>query len=257
MTNTWLWVAALGALLVATVFRETRLGRFAVATRDDEIAAAGHRDRPVLAALDGLGGQHRHRRRWPVRCACRRSAAPTRSSTRSTSACWCWRCSSPAGCAPSPAPSSGPSCHGRQRGVPPARRRPRRSSDCPTCSSASCCWPSCCCARAGCSATPTSPGGCASGRGAGVRGSRPPERGRHTPGCVEALGWRCGGRRGPGRRRGDHRALRRVRGARRCRRAGAARRGRRADRPQRGRQDDAVQRRHRHRGRGGGHRHAR
>ena len=39
-TNTWLWVAALGAILVATVFRETRSGRFAVATRDDEIAAA-------------------------------------------------------------------------------------------------------------------------------------------------------------------------------------------------------------------------
>ncbi|MGI9028464.1 MAG: branched-chain amino acid ABC transporter ATP-binding protein/permease [Ilumatobacteraceae bacterium] len=38
-TNTWLWVAALGAILVATVFRETRSGRFAVATRDDEIAA--------------------------------------------------------------------------------------------------------------------------------------------------------------------------------------------------------------------------
>ncbi|MGH9272178.1 MAG: ABC transporter permease subunit, partial [Ilumatobacteraceae bacterium] len=38
-TNTWLWVAALGAILAATVFRETRSGRFAVATRDDEIAA--------------------------------------------------------------------------------------------------------------------------------------------------------------------------------------------------------------------------
>ncbi len=38
-TNTWLWVAALAAILVATVFRETRSGRFAVATRDDEIAA--------------------------------------------------------------------------------------------------------------------------------------------------------------------------------------------------------------------------
>ena len=38
-TNTWLWVAALGALFVAHLFRETRSGRFAVATRDDEIAA--------------------------------------------------------------------------------------------------------------------------------------------------------------------------------------------------------------------------
>ncbi|MDQ3311893.1 MAG: branched-chain amino acid ABC transporter ATP-binding protein/permease [Actinomycetota bacterium] len=38
-TNTWLWIAALGALLAAHLFRETRIGRFAVATRDDEIAA--------------------------------------------------------------------------------------------------------------------------------------------------------------------------------------------------------------------------
>jgi branched-chain amino acid transport system permease protein len=37
--NTSLWVAALGALFVAHLFRETRSGRFAVATRDDEIAA--------------------------------------------------------------------------------------------------------------------------------------------------------------------------------------------------------------------------
>ncbi|CAN5745686.1 branched-chain amino acid ABC transporter ATP-binding protein/permease [soil metagenome] len=38
-TNTWLWLAALVALLVAHVFRESRSGRFAVAARDDEIAA--------------------------------------------------------------------------------------------------------------------------------------------------------------------------------------------------------------------------
>ena len=38
-SNTWLWVAALGALFVAHLFRETRSGRFAVAARDDEIAA--------------------------------------------------------------------------------------------------------------------------------------------------------------------------------------------------------------------------
>ncbi len=37
--NTWLWVAALGALVAANIFAETRLGRFAAATRDDEIAA--------------------------------------------------------------------------------------------------------------------------------------------------------------------------------------------------------------------------
>ena len=38
-THTWLWVAVLVALVVVTWFRETRLGRFAVATREDEIAA--------------------------------------------------------------------------------------------------------------------------------------------------------------------------------------------------------------------------
>jgi branched-chain amino acid transport system permease protein len=38
-TDTWLWVTALGALLVANLFAETRLGRFAAATRDDEVAA--------------------------------------------------------------------------------------------------------------------------------------------------------------------------------------------------------------------------
>jgi branched-chain amino acid transport system permease protein len=38
-TNTWLWVAALAALIVANWFGETRQGRFAAATREDEIAA--------------------------------------------------------------------------------------------------------------------------------------------------------------------------------------------------------------------------
>ncbi|CAN5732701.1 branched-chain amino acid ABC transporter ATP-binding protein/permease [soil metagenome] len=38
-TNTWLWLAALVALFVAHLFRESRAGRFAVAARDDEIAA--------------------------------------------------------------------------------------------------------------------------------------------------------------------------------------------------------------------------
>ena len=38
-TNAWLWVAVLVALIVVTWFRETRIGRFAVATREDEIAA--------------------------------------------------------------------------------------------------------------------------------------------------------------------------------------------------------------------------
>ena len=38
-TNTWLWVAALAALIAANWFGETRQGRFAAATREDEIAA--------------------------------------------------------------------------------------------------------------------------------------------------------------------------------------------------------------------------
>ena len=38
-TDTWLWVAVFGALLAVGLFRETRPGRFAIATREDEIAA--------------------------------------------------------------------------------------------------------------------------------------------------------------------------------------------------------------------------
>jgi branched-chain amino acid transport system permease protein len=38
-SDAWLWVAVAGALLVVTLFRETRGGRFAIATREDEIAA--------------------------------------------------------------------------------------------------------------------------------------------------------------------------------------------------------------------------
>jgi branched-chain amino acid transport system permease protein len=38
-TDTWLWVAAFGALVGVNFLRETRIGRFAIATREDEIAA--------------------------------------------------------------------------------------------------------------------------------------------------------------------------------------------------------------------------
>ncbi len=38
-TNTWLWIAVLAMLIVVNGFRETRTGRFAIATREDEIAA--------------------------------------------------------------------------------------------------------------------------------------------------------------------------------------------------------------------------
>jgi branched-chain amino acid transport system permease protein len=38
-TNTWLWLAALLALIAVSWFREIRAGRFAIATREDEIAA--------------------------------------------------------------------------------------------------------------------------------------------------------------------------------------------------------------------------
>ena len=37
--NTWLWVGAFLALVVAHFFQETRIGRFAIATREDELAA--------------------------------------------------------------------------------------------------------------------------------------------------------------------------------------------------------------------------
>jgi len=37
--NGWLWVGALIALFVAHLFQETRIGRFAIATREDELAA--------------------------------------------------------------------------------------------------------------------------------------------------------------------------------------------------------------------------
>ncbi len=37
--NTWLWVGAFIALVVAHAFQETRIGRFAIATREDDLAA--------------------------------------------------------------------------------------------------------------------------------------------------------------------------------------------------------------------------
>ena len=37
--NTWLWVGAFIALFIAHLFQETRIGRFAIATREDELAA--------------------------------------------------------------------------------------------------------------------------------------------------------------------------------------------------------------------------
>ncbi len=38
--NGWLWLAAFGALIVGNAFRESRIGRFTVASREDEIAAS-------------------------------------------------------------------------------------------------------------------------------------------------------------------------------------------------------------------------
>ncbi|MEY4338272.1 MAG: hypothetical protein RLZ14_122, partial [Actinomycetota bacterium] len=45
--NGWLWVGALIALFVAHLFQETRIGRFAIATREDEVAAPALRIRLV------------------------------------------------------------------------------------------------------------------------------------------------------------------------------------------------------------------
>ena len=99
-TNTWFWIAALVALIARVVVPRDapRALRHRHARGRDR--RAGDRDRPVLAAVDGVGRQHRRRRRGRCPAASSRSARPTRSSTRSTSACCCWRCSSSAGCAP-------------------------------------------------------------------------------------------------------------------------------------------------------------
>ncbi len=66
--NGWLWVGAFVALLVAHVFQETRIGRFAIATREDELAApalgirlfsARYASWVVSMALIALGGSLR------------------------------------------------------------------------------------------------------------------------------------------------------------------------------------------------------
>jgi branched-chain amino acid transport system permease protein len=63
--STWLYVTAFVALLVACVFQQSRIGRFAVATREDELAApalgvrlftARYSAWVVSMALIGLGG---------------------------------------------------------------------------------------------------------------------------------------------------------------------------------------------------------
>ena len=71
----WLYVAAFGALLVAHWFQETRIGRFAVATREDEFAAPALGIRLFDVPLRGLGRQHRARRpRRLAACAVDRAA---------------------------------------------------------------------------------------------------------------------------------------------------------------------------------------
>ncbi|CAN5498301.1 ATP-binding cassette domain-containing protein [soil metagenome] len=66
--NTWLWVGAFIALLIAHIFQETRIGRFAIATREDELAApalgirlftARYAAWVVSIALIALGGSLR------------------------------------------------------------------------------------------------------------------------------------------------------------------------------------------------------
>ena len=66
--NTWLWVGAFVALVVAHFFQEMRIGRFAIATREDELAApalgirlftARYASWVVSMALIALGGSLR------------------------------------------------------------------------------------------------------------------------------------------------------------------------------------------------------
>ena len=66
--NGWLWVGAFVALFVAHLFQETRIGRFAIATREDELAApalgirlfsARYASWVVSMALISLGGSLR------------------------------------------------------------------------------------------------------------------------------------------------------------------------------------------------------
>ena len=66
--NGWLWVGAFVALFVAHLFQETRIGRFAIATREDELAApalgirlfsARYASWVVSMALIALGGSLR------------------------------------------------------------------------------------------------------------------------------------------------------------------------------------------------------
>jgi ABC-type branched-subunit amino acid transport system permease subunit len=103
VTNTWLWIAALVTLVGVNLFRETRIGRFAVATREDEIAA------PAI----GIDRFWPRWTAWVVSIAAgalrvQAIGSTNCSSTRSTSACCCWRCWSSAACAPSPGRSPAP-----------------------------------------------------------------------------------------------------------------------------------------------------
>ena len=198
--NGWLYVGAFVALVVAHFFQETRIGRFAIATREDELAAPALGIRlfssryaawVVSIGLIALGGSLRAQSLGSVNPKqftldaghphpgdARRRRHAHRQRRRAGHGAH----------------------HGRQRAVPPAGR-PRSgstSSASPTCSSAArCCW-RCCCARRACSATATSPAGCGGACTAGRRrrradrsrcvGTRP--LAAETSRCASVASWR-------------------------------------------------------------------
>ncbi|MEZ5233259.1 MAG: branched-chain amino acid ABC transporter permease [Acidimicrobiales bacterium] len=227
--SAWLWLAVIGALLVAHGFAESRPGRFAIATREDEVAApalgiglfsARYGAWLVSMVLVGLAGALRvqvigstNPRQYTLDVAVLLLAMLVVGGMRTVSGAVVGTVLITAGTEVF-----------RQLGDPERLDIDRF----PTCSSASPCWRSCSPGPVGCSVTPICWVGCADA-----------PTGRHRPptGTCPA----------PGRahRRGGGRALRRVRRPRRRPGAGPSRGGRGHHRPQRGRQDDVLQRAHR------------
>ena len=160
-TNTWLWVAAFAALFVVTCSARRAVGRFAVATREDEIAApAIGIDRfwprwtawTLSIAIVALAGALRvqvigstNPRQYTLDVAVLVLAMLVVGGMRTVTGAFVGTLLVTAG-----------NEAARQLGD-----RPTRSRGCRSCSSACCCWSSCWSGRAVCSATPMWPDGCA------------------------------------------------------------------------------------------------
>ena len=83
LNSAWLWLGAFVALLIAHVFQEMRIGRFTIATREDELAAPAMGIRLFTFEVRGVGGEHgghRHRRvaARPVARQCQPAAVHAR-----------------------------------------------------------------------------------------------------------------------------------------------------------------------------------